>query len=105
MFRSKRTSRSWGPTEQLLGYVCIALVLIAGTIQVAHSHAAGDFSHPECSLCATAHVVISPSATTALPAIPVVVTAVEVEPAPTAPPSLLIFSFFIRPPPVALSAS
>ncbi len=40
-----------------LGLLCILLVLMAGTIQVCHTHGANDASHPVCALCIAAHEV------------------------------------------------
>ncbi|HEX3438467.1 MAG TPA: hypothetical protein VHT24_16980 [Pseudacidobacterium sp.] len=41
-----------------LGVFCIALVLLAGFISVAHTHPNGQVDREGCSLCATAHHVI-----------------------------------------------
>jgi hypothetical protein len=40
---------------RVLGVVCIALVLLSGTIQVSHAHVIGQVDHEGCSLCVTAH--------------------------------------------------
>ena len=40
----------------MLGIVCIALVLLTGVLQVAHTHPNGEPDH-NCSLCLSAHNV------------------------------------------------
>ena len=46
-----RSRISWAG---LLGAVCIALVLLAGTIQAAHFHTSAQADH-DCALCVVAH--------------------------------------------------
>ncbi len=86
--------------------VCCALLLIFGsTVQVVHVHSPEDVSHSGCSLCATAHVTVSPAMPVAI-AVPVQEHAVAVfdtEPAFTHSP--LDFSLYTRPPPVAIAFS
>jgi hypothetical protein len=48
-----RPRLSWA---SVLGIVCIALVLISGVAQAAHSHAASTPDH-DCALCVAAHSV------------------------------------------------
>ncbi len=83
-----------------LGLLCIALVLIAGLLQVTHSHQEGSPSHADCALCVTAHASVSPASLVVLPVALKHSTRVEVAPPP---PSLRCFftrCFYIRPPPV-----
>jgi hypothetical protein len=91
-----RYQTSW---RLFLGLLCLALVVLGSTVQVAHSHSGGDISHSDCSLCATAHVVAHVvSNPVALPAILVVTEVRECGPqARRAPDS--IFALFTRPPP------
>ena len=58
-FSSRLRARS-SPTPSwpaLLGIVCIALVVMIGIVQVAHSHPSGH-PDPDCSLCVTAHQAV-----------------------------------------------
>jgi hypothetical protein len=88
-----------GSWRFLLGLLCIALVVLGGTIQVAHTHANGDVTHNDCSLCATAHVVAQVVAAPApLPVVAAVVPVLVL--VPLAPPSRpSVFDLFTRPPP------
>jgi hypothetical protein len=95
-FRTKRTHGRWGI---FLALLCVLLVAVAGTIQVAHTHADGIDTHADCSLCAAAHVTVqvvqSPD-----PAPTVSVVAVlEALPVTFAPSALSTFALFTRPPP------
>ena len=86
--------------------ICCALLLIFGaTVQVAHVHTPADVSHAGCALCAVAHVIVSPSAPVAisLPAREMANAVLDAEPAYAR--SLLDFSRYTRPPPVAIAFS
>jgi hypothetical protein len=90
-----------GPWRVLLALLCVLLVVVAGTAQVAHSHPDGTDTHADCSLCAAAHVTVQLQQTPA-PAPPVAIIAVlEAQPAPSAPSALSTFALFTRPPPAA----
>jgi hypothetical protein len=86
--------------------ICCALLLIFGsTVQVVHVHSPEDVSHSGCSLCATAHLTVSPAA-------PVVVALALREQSvavfdtePLFAHALLDFSLYTRPPPVAIAFS
>jgi hypothetical protein len=84
----------------LLALVCVLLVAVCGTLQITHTHSDGDISHANCSICATAHVVVQVS----LPPIGApalaVVTIVEQRHNPIRPATLATFALFTRPPPV-----
>ncbi len=86
--------------------VCCALLLIFGsTVQVVHVHSPEDVSHSGCSLCATAHVTVSPAMPVAI-AVPVQEHAVAVfDTEPAFAHNLLDFSLYTRPPPVAIAFS
>jgi hypothetical protein len=61
-------SDNWEPGfswRKFLGVACIALILFAGVLQVAHSHATGQVDH-DCSLCVAAHHVVQGATTVAL---------------------------------------
>jgi hypothetical protein len=87
---------SWRP---LLGALCIALVMLGSILSAAHVHAHGDVEHPECGLCATAHMAVQ--VTAPAPQIVTVQVYTEVEtPAPVARPQFIPqFALFSRPPP------
>jgi hypothetical protein len=85
-----------------LVFVCILLVAVAGTVQVAHSHADGADTHADCSLCTAAHVIVH-LVQTPIPAPSVaVVIQVEADPPTVLPVALSTFALFIRPPPAAV---
>jgi hypothetical protein len=95
-----RTSDPRRKRELFLGFLCIALVIVAGLVQVAHCHVAGTVSHPECALCVTAHATASPFAPVTLPTVPKPAARIEIELALAGPLNLLSSCFRIRPPPV-----
>lgn len=76
------------------------LVVVAGTVQVAHTHADGAATHADCSLCAAAHVTVNLVQSPA-PAPPARVVAVlHTLPLLVVPSALSTFALFTRPPPV-----
>jgi len=84
----------------LVGILCVALILMAGMIQVAHNHPSGQPDH-DCSLCTTAHHVIQVVAlvTLALSSQPVATLATE--PTRELPKRPFFFKLSSRPPPAA----
>jgi hypothetical protein len=92
--------RLQGSRARLFALLCIALVIIGGTIQIAHTHSFDHLAHPECSLCVTAHVGISPAALIVLPAPGDYAARIEVEPRADGPRSFFTLPLYIRPPPV-----
>jgi hypothetical protein len=84
----------------LFALLCIALVFIGGTIQVAHTHSFENLAHPDCAVCVVSHAGISPTALVTLPAPQHYITAIEIEPSAGAPRSFFTLTFHIRPPPV-----
>jgi hypothetical protein len=100
MFRSRSNANAnW---KILLGILCIALVVIGGTIHVAHFHAPGAAPDPGCALCATAHVAISPAAPIVLPVRVQLVAAILADLQPARPRRFVVFSLYIRPPPLQI---
>jgi hypothetical protein len=94
----ERTRSTW---RILLALVCVLLVVVAGTVQVAHTHADGTDTHADCSLCAAAHITVH-LAQTPIPApVAVVVRVPEALPPSILPHTLSMFALFTRPPPVA----
>jgi hypothetical protein len=94
--KSLRQRQSW---SFLLGLLCLALVVLGSTIQVAHSHANGDIAHPDCSLCATAHVVAQVVAAPAALIAVATVASVPVASPQSQPSRPTVFALFTRPPP------
>jgi len=84
----------------LLGIVCIALVLMSGMIQVAHTHPSGQLDH-DCSLCITAHHVIQAVALVTLDLSSQLVSRLAPEPAIDLPSRNFFFQLSCRPPPAA----
>jgi hypothetical protein len=96
--QSQRTSRSW---RFLLGLLCILLVVVSGTLQVAHTHTDGADAHANCSLCVAAHVTVQ-LVQSPFPAPTIsVVSILEALPPSVVPSALSTFALFTRPPPVA----
>ncbi|HEX3660669.1 MAG TPA: hypothetical protein VHU89_04525 [Acidobacteriaceae bacterium] len=83
----------------ILGIVCIALVLFAGVVHVAHFHANGQIDH-DCALCVTAHqaVQIAALVVVVLSSQPVVRRVIERH-SPT-PRQRFLLKLANRPPPV-----
>jgi hypothetical protein len=93
---SRSANSSW---RLLLALLCVLLVVVAGTAQVAHNHADGSATHADCSLCAAAHVALEVVQTPA-PAPPVTIVAVpEALPQSDTTSALSTFALFTRPPP------
>ena len=83
----------------VLALACVLLVVLSGTVQVAHSHVGGDDSHASCSLCATAHVTVHLIQAQAPAPAARVVARVEVRLPAELPSGPTVFSHFSRPPP------
>ncbi len=99
MIRNSSKSRRQASWRFLLGLLCLALVVLGSTIQVAHTHTSGDLSHADCSLCATAHVVAQVVAAPVSLAVTVVIAAVRVSAPLSHPGGPIAFALFTRPPP------
>jgi hypothetical protein len=95
LYARTRNRSSW---LALLGVFCIALVLVSGIVQAAHSHSSGQPDH-DCSLCVSAHNVIQ-----ATPAVQLIhasrpVAAVAVVPVSALPRRQFFYKLACRPPP------
>jgi hypothetical protein len=90
------TPSSW---RFLLALFCVLLVVVAGTAQVAHTHADGADTHADCSLCAAAHVTVQVVQTPAPAPTVTVVAVLEALPLSVASSALSTFALFTRPPP------
>jgi len=100
MLRRTSGSRSQFSLASLLGILCIALVLMSGMVQVAHSHPLGQPDH-DCSLCTTAHNVIQVVALVTLDLSTQPVAAIAPEPTRELPSRTFFFKLSCRPPPAA----
>ena len=98
MPRRTSESRSQFSVAALLGIFCIALVLMSGMVQVAHTHASGQPDH-DCSLCITAHNVIQVVALAILDVSSQPVVPVAQERARDLPTTTFFFKLASRPPP------
>jgi hypothetical protein len=92
------TRSSW---RLLLALFCVLLIVVAGAVQVAHTHADSADSHADCSLCAAAHVTLHLVPTPAPAPTVAVVTALESLRPVVVPSVLSTFALFTRPPPAS----
>lgn len=90
-----RAGSSW---ISLIGIACIALVLMIGIIQVAHSHPSGH-PDPDCSLCVTAHQAVQVVALVTLDVSSQPIEHVWPEPALQSPHRGFFYCPDCRPPP------
>ena len=105
MFRKPTSAYAPSSWRVLLSVLCVALVLLAGTVSVTHTHAPGDISHADCGLCATAHAVVQVAAAPAPVAIAQVVERVEPSLPSLRPRATFQFERFTRPPPANAARS
>jgi len=86
--------------------LCCALLLVFGaTLQLAHFHTPADVSHSGCAVCATVHVVISPTAPVTAPLVARQTTTPVADQPTGFSHRFLDFSLYTRPPPVELAFS
>jgi hypothetical protein len=79
----------------------VLLVVVSGTVQVAHTHADRAATHANCSLCVAAHITVHLAQTPAPVPPAAVVAVVEALPYSILRSGLSTFALFTRPPPVA----
>src|SRR5690242_2100650 len=85
--------------------LCALLVVFAGLVQVAHTHAGSAATHADCSLCVAAHSTVH-LAQSPVPATPTpVITRAESAPVSPAASALSTFALFTRPPPAIAAAA
>ncbi len=82
----------------LVGLLCVALLILAGTLSVAHGHEDG-INHADCGLCATAHVSVQMAVSPDLLFVAQVRERFEPRTLEVPPKPLYRFSLFTRPPP------
>jgi hypothetical protein len=89
----------------VLALLCVLLVIVCGTIQAVHVHPAGEISHADCALCATAHLAVQ----VVQPAVTLFVTPIVVVVETAAPrvrsTTFSTFALFTRPPPVDVASA
>lgn len=83
----------------ILAVLCIGLVALGTTVQVAHSHLDKDASHADCSLCVIAHVGAEAVPAPVTLAVATFVSLIETTSPVTRPAAVLTFALFTRPPP------
>ncbi len=82
----------------LVGIVCVALVMMIGVVQAAHSHPSGHID-PDCALCVTAHQAVQVVALITLDISSQPVEHLSPEPVLQLPPRSFFFRLDCRPPP------
>jgi hypothetical protein len=87
----------------VLGFLCCALIVFSGVVQVGHTHADGQAVQSDCALCHTAHVVVQPPIPQPLPYTVRVVARISAALQPMRPRPFSVFSLFTRPPPVDIA--
>ena len=92
----RRDNRSYGAI--VLAILCIVLLLFGAAIQAVHAHPDGAI-HSTCSLCATAHTVLSVVVFPALMLVLECVSPLLTERTRTVQGFTLPFALFTRPPP------
>ena len=90
-----RTGPSW---RILLAFLCVMLVVVLGTMQVAHTHADGA-DHADCALCSAVHITVHPVHSPPPTPTTSVVAVLEALPQSILSISVAIFALFMRPPP------
>lgn len=84
----------------LVGLLCVALVVLSGTISATHTHGRDLSLHDDCGLCVAAHATVQLVSQPALPTLTRVFTRIEAARPIRRPSFTLAFSLFTRPPPV-----
>jgi hypothetical protein len=92
------SARAEAPWRILLALLCVLLVVVLGSVQVAHIHSDGA-DHADCALCAAAHITVHPVHAPAPAPTTSVVAAVGSLSRSVLPSTLSIFALFTRPPP------
>ena len=105
MPRGSRNLRTRHLHWVLLGFLCCALIIFGGIVQVVHTHPDGQAVQSDCALCQTAHLAAQAVIPHSLPrALPVVVC-VSTAPQPRRALFFFVFSLFTRPPPAQTANS
>jgi len=89
----------------LVGLLCVALVVLSGTISATHTHGRDNAIHEDCGLCVAAHATVQLTADPPVLALARVFTLIESARPLERPTLKLAFDLFTRPPPVDVSLS
>jgi hypothetical protein len=105
MLDKSSTLRSLPRWKLLIGLLCIALVVLSGTISATHTHGRDHSLHEDCGLCVAAHATIQQAAEPVLLTVTNVFIRIETARPIRRPSIVLAFDLFTRPPPVPASLS
>jgi hypothetical protein len=105
MPRGSRNLRTRHLHWVLLGFLCCALIIFGGIVQVVHTHPDGQAVQSDCALCHTAHLVAQAAIPHSLPRALPVVASVSTAPQPRRALFFFVFSLFTRPPPAQTANS
>jgi len=92
--------RAFPRWKLLLGLLCVALVILGGTLAATHTHDRENSIHADCSLCVAAHVTVQLAPQQPVLTLTRVFTRVESTRAVRRPHLELAFDLYTRPPPV-----
>jgi hypothetical protein len=84
----------------IVGLLCIALVVLSGTISATHTHGRDHSLHEDCGLCVAAHATVQLTTFAPLLTLTRVFTRIETARPIRRPSLILAFDLFTRPPPV-----
>jgi hypothetical protein len=98
-----RNLRTRNPLWVVLGFLCCALVIFSGVVQVGHTHADGQAVQSDCAICHTAHLAVQPAVPQSLPRTVFVVASESTALQPIRAQAFFVLSLFTRPPPVDIA--
>ena len=99
MPRGSRNLRTRHLPWVVLGFLCCALIIFGGIVQIVHTHPDGQAVQSDCALCHVAHLVVQPAVPQSLPRTVFVVARISTAPQPVRSQRFFVFSLFTRPPP------
>ena len=99
------TSRMHPRWKLIVGLLCVALVVLSGTISATHTHGRDNSLHEDCGLCVAAHATVHITAQPPVLSLAKVFTRIETLRPIRRPALKLAFDLFTRPPPVGASLS
>ena len=103
MPRGSRNLRTRHLPWVVLGFLCCALIIFGGIVQIVHTHPDGQAVRPDCALCHVAHLVVQPSVPQPLPHTVRIIAAISTAVQSARPRRFSVFSLFTRPPPVDIA--
>ena len=105
MPRGSRNLRTRHLHWVMLGFLCCALIIFGGIVQIVHTHPDGQAVQSDCALCHVAHLVVQPPVPHSLPRTTFVVARVSTALQPIRVQVFFVFSLFSRPPPAQTANS